>query len=243
MARLLLLFTVLPLLLAAAGARALPPLHVLIDASTEMPQAQIAGDRVSAGLAYDLALELGTRLRREPLLRVLPRRRIGEALLAGQQADLLCNYLPAWLPAGLQWIQPFLPDAMLLVSLRSQVAPRSLADLAGQPIGTVGGFVYPEFEQALGAEFRREDAPNAQANLRKLAAGRMDHAIIGRTTFEYLLRRDPAGLAVHPPLVVSSFRTRCALSPRSSLKLPELNAAIAALEADGGLQRLLARYR
>lgn len=234
----------LSLLLAVGCARAQPALlHVLVDASTEMPQAQIAADRVTGGLAHDLALELGTRLSREVRFRVLPRRRVGEALLAGERADLLCNYLPAWLPAGLQWSQPFLPDAMLVISLRRASAPQGLADLADQTIGTIAGFVYPEFEQALGPRFRREDAPDAQANLRKLAAGRMDHAIIGRTSFEYLLRRDPAGPALHAPLVVSRFKTRCALAPRSGLKLAELNAAIAALESDGGLQRLLARYR
>jgi ABC-type amino acid transport substrate-binding protein len=237
---LLLLFA----MMLTGGARAQAPLlHVLVDASTEMPQAQIAADRVTGGLAHDLALALGERLGREVRFRVLPRRRVGEALLAGERADLLCNYLPPWLPAGLQWSQPFLPDAVLVISLRRGAAPQGLADLADQPIGTVAGFVYPEFEQALGPRFRREDAPNVQANLRKLAADRMAHAIIGRTSFEYLQRRDPTGPALHAPLLVSSYKTRCALSPRSDLKLAALNAAIAALEADGGLQRLLARYR
>lgn len=227
----------------AATAAALPPLHVLIDTGTRMPQAEIVDDVVRSGLQRDLGLALAERLGREVSFRLLPRRRIADALLGGVQADLLCNYLPAWLPPGLLWSKAFLPDAELLLSSRRVAAPAGLAELSGRPIGTIGGFVYPQFEQVLGVRFRREDAPNAEANMRKLAAGRMDHAIIGRTTFDYLIRRDVEGLTIHPPLVVSSFKTHCALSPRSPVRLAELNAAITALEADGGLQGLLARYR
>jgi polar amino acid transport system substrate-binding protein len=224
-------------------AQAAPTLHVLVDGSTEMPQAQIAGDRVVDGLARDLGLQLGARLDRSVSFRVLPRRRLADTLVAGVQADLLCNFKPDWLPGELHWSQPFLPDAMLVISTTSAPAPRRMADLAGQPIGTINGFVYPEFDQALGARFRREDAPTLQANLRKLAAGRMGHAIVGRTTLDYVMRRNEYPLALHPPLLIASFKTQCALSRHSSVKLSELNTAIATLQADGSLQRLLDRYR
>jgi len=50
-------------------------------------------------------------------------------------------------------------------------------------------------------------------------------------------------LALHPPLVIARVRTACALSPRSSLKLADLDAAIAALQADDSLARLIDHYR
>ncbi len=231
------------LALGPATAQPAPLMHVLVDGSTEMPHAQIDGDRVTDGLARDLGLQLGERLGRSVNFHVLPRRRLASTLVAGVHADLLCNFMPAWLPGELHWSQPFLPDAMLVISTPPAPAPRSMADLAGQPIGTLNGFVYPEFEQALGARFRREDAPTLQANLRKLAAGRMRHAIIGRSTLDYVMRRNEYPLTLHPPLLITSFKTQCALSRHSSVKLGELNTAIATLQADGGLQRLLDRYR
>jgi polar amino acid transport system substrate-binding protein len=239
----------LTLILASGLARAqsqpqpLPTLYVLVDSSTEMPHAQISNDAVVDGLARDLGLQLGARLGRSVIFRALPRRRLADTLVAGAQADLLCHFMPAWLPGQLHWSQPFLPDAALLISTRPTPAPSSLAELADQPIGTISGFVYPELEAALGARFRREDAPNLQANLRKLGAGRMRHAVVGRSSLDYLMRHKKYPLMLQPPLLISSFKTQCALSTRSPVSLAELNAAITALQADGGLQRLLDRYR
>jgi len=218
-------------------------LHVLLDGSTEMPQARIVEGRVVDGLSRDLGLQLGARLKREVVFRVLPRKRIAAELMAGVEADLLCNYLPEWLPKGLLWSQPFIPDAELVISAKAVTAPSAISDLADRSVGTVNGFVYPDFDRALGARFRREDAPDAQANLRKLRAGRMGHAIIGRTTFEYLVRRGHYKGELHPPLEVSNYKTHCALSPRSKLPLSELNAAITALIDSGGLKRTLDTYR
>jgi len=233
----------LVMLLTRAPAHAQDKLHVLLDNSTEMPQAQIVDGKVLDGLTRDLGLQLGTRLKREVVFRVLPRKRVAQALLAGVEADLLCNYLPEWLPKGLQWSQPFIPDAELVISAASAPEPMAIADLADRPVGTINGFVYPSFERKLGARFRREDAPDAQANLRKLRAGRMQHAIIGRTTFEYLVRRGDFALQLHRPLEISSYKTQCALSPGSQVSLGELNQAISALQADGSLQRVLGAYR
>lgn len=231
------------LLFVAAPVRAHERLHVLLDSSTEMPQARIVGGKLVGGLSRDLGLQLGARLKRQVVFRVLPRKRVAAELIAGVDADVLCNYLPEWLPEGLLWSQAFLPDAELLISAITVPAPATLADLADQPVGTVNGFVYPNFERVLGAHFRREDAPDAQANLRKLRAGRMQHAIIGRTTFEYLARRGNLVLRLHKPLEVSSYKTQCALSPRSRISQSELDTAISGLLADGSLQRVLAAYR
>lgn len=233
----------LAMLLLIQPVRAQQKLYVLLDSSTEMPQARIVGGKPVGGLARDLGLQLGARLKREVVFRVLPRKRVASELMAGVEADLLCNYLPEWLPEGLLWSQAFIPDAELVISLASAAAPTTVADLADRPIGTVNGFAYPNFERALGARFRREDAPDAQANLRKLQAGRMGHAIIGRTTFEYLVRRGHYNGELHPPLEVSSYKTHCALSPHSKLSLSELNTAISALIDSGGLKRMLDTYR
>jgi ABC-type amino acid transport substrate-binding protein len=175
---------------------------------------------------------------------LLPRRRVEVVLATGQDADLICNYHPAWLPGPLLWSESFLDSGDILVTaLRHQPPPRRLLDLAGQRIGTTAGFHYPEMEAALGVDFIRDDAPNVVSSLAKLAAGRMDHALVGRVSFDYLRRRGQVPLEVHPPLMLSTVRTSCALSPRSSLHLADLNTAINQLRSDGGLTRILDQYR
>lgn len=218
-------------------------LHVLIDGSIEMPQAQFKDGQAVDGMQVNLAHEIGQHLGRTVRFRQVPRRRVAQILVEGQEADLICNYMPAWLPGPLRWSRPYLEDADLLVTAMRRPAPTQLQDVAGRPVGAVAGFHYPEVEAALGLGFVRDDAPNLLANLRKLALGRIDHAIVGRFSFEYLQRRGEVPLELHPPLILSRLRTACALSPRSSVTLPQLDAALAALQADGTLARIVASYR
>lgn len=219
------------------------PLHVLVDGSIEMPQALFKDGEAIDGLQVELAREIARRLGRPVTFHLVPRRRVAPMLIQGQQADLICNYLPAWLPGPLRWSRPYLDDADLLVTAARRPAPARLADVAGQAIGTVSGFLYPDVADVLGARFVRDDAPNAIATLRKLALGRVDHALVGRVTFEYLMRRGDVPVELHPPLVIARFKTGCALSPRSRVTLAELDASLAAMQADGSMARIFDRYR
>jgi len=230
-------------LLCATLAQAQAPLHVLVDNSTEMPQGRFERDQLVGGIHYDVGLALAEKLGRAVRFRVLPRKRMVDELLQGREADMVCGYLPDWLPGVTAWSRPFLPDEQWLLSDRSVPAPRGLAELSGQRIGTVLGFVYPEVQQQLGPAFVREDAPDAGANLRKLSLGRMHHAVVGRLQFDYQVRQGGYKMDLHPPLVISSYLSQCALSRRSSVTLVELNKAITALQAEGGVQRILAKYR
>lgn len=214
---------------------------VLVDTSTEMPLAEVRADRLQRGLHRDLGEALARQLRRQPRFVVLPRKRIAGALEAGE-ADLVCFYQPSWLPGPFHWSRTFLPNADLLITVRRARPPQRPADLAGQPIGTVHGFAYPELEQALGPLFMREDAPNASANLRKLSLGRTRHAVVSRLMLDYE-RRAGLPLDLHPPLLLSRYEAGCALSRASSIEPAALDQAIEALLAEGALETLLARYR
>lgn len=227
-----------------ALAHAAPPaLVVLIDSTVQMPQAQIQGDAVLEGLQHDIALEIGRRVGRPVRFRIVPRRRVGPLLLAGTEADMICTYLPAWLDGPLAWSRPFLEDGELLITAKRRPAPRGVQDLAGERIGTIAGFEYAQVTAALGAGFRRDDSPSLESLLRKLALARFDHAIVGRSSFEYLQHRGEVPLPLHPPLELARWRSRCALSPRATLALADLDAALAAMQADGSLTRIVDRYR
>lgn len=218
------------------------PLVMLVETSALMPQARIEGDRVVEGLHLDIGIALARRLGRELVARPVPRKRLAEALQRGE-GDLLCDYQSDWLPGAFAWSRPFIPDQALLITAATAPAPTHLAALAGQPVGTVRGYVYPEVADALRAGFVRDDAPDALANLHKLSLGRVQHALTGRRVLEYQQRVGHFKLALHPPLVVSDVLAQCALSPSSPVGLAALNAAIQGLVADGELNRLLARYR
>jgi polar amino acid transport system substrate-binding protein len=230
------------LLCPLAHAESPRPLVMLVETSTLMPQARIDGDRVVEGLHLDLGQALARRLGRELVAKPVPRKRLAEALQRGE-GDLLCDYQSDWLPGAFAWSRPFIPDQALLITAASVPAPAALTALAGQAVGTVRGYVYPEMADVLRSGFIRDDAPDAVANLQKLELGRIRHALTGRRVLEYQQRIGRFRLALHPPLVVSEVLAQCALSPSSPVGLGALNAAIQGLVSEGELNRLLAKYR
>ena len=227
---------------ASTAAPAAAPLVMLVDHSEEMPSARIERGQVQEGISHDLAQLLGERLGREPRFLVLPRRRVAQALASGE-ADLLCDYLPAWLPGPFAWSRPFLPGAYWVVTRRDREAPASLTALAGQRVGTVRGYAYPELQARMGAVNWREDAATADASLRMLALGRVDHAAVSQRFLQYQQRIGSFTVPLHAPLPVGSYQTQCALSPLSSIRPAALDQALGEIVSDGSLERLLQRYR
>lgn len=224
------------------AAAAAPPLVLLVETNASMPRARIEDGRVVEGLHPDLGAALARRLGLELTLRAVSRKRIAQALARGE-GDLVCDYRSDWLPGPFRWSQPFLPDQGLLVTSASAPAPAGLAAVAGQPVGTVLGYLYPEVSQALQAGFVRDDAPDPEINLRKLEIGRVQHVLTGRRLLDYQRRVGRFRLALHPPLVVSEVLAQCAVGPGSPVTLAALNSAINGLVAEGELTRLMDKYR
>lgn len=242
LAALLWLLLALPFLPLHAQARQHAPLTMLVDRGADMPFAQFDGDRVTGGIQRDLALVLTERLGRPVQVLAVPRKRIGPLLREGH-GSWSCALLPEWLDEPVDWTQPFLPHAGVVVTRSDAPRPRTLADMAGQPIGVIKGYAYPELERALGASFVREDAHNAKAVLQMLERGRMQHASFNQQYLEYQLRSSPSTLALHPYLVTGAYETRCAVSRHSVVTAQQLDAVIRSLRADGSLARMLQRYR
>lgn len=228
-------------LLLAGGAQADGSLLLAVDGGTEMPMARIAQDRVVDGMSLELGRLLARQLGRELSMVALPRKRLRDELLQGR-VDGACAYLPAWLPGPLQWSKPFFLQEYAIVSRADAPAPTRLEALSGQRLGTVLGFVYPELEKALGGGFVRDDAPDAAANLRKLAAGRLQHVAVSQRLLGYLRRSGQFSAAVHPPLPVGELLTQCALGPAARVTVQQLNQAIDAIERNGSLAALYRRY-
>ncbi|WP_442035604.1 substrate-binding periplasmic protein [Pseudoduganella sp. RAF19] len=232
--------TILLAMLAAGSVHA-EPLIVLVDTSTEMPLADFRRGQLVRGITKDLAEALAQKMGRKLELMVLPRKRIAMALDSGQ-GDMLCLYLPEWLPGRYQWTQPFFPQAELLLTALSAPPTHSLEELAGRRVGTVLGYRYPEFEHVLGAGFLRDDAPTNLINLRKLAAGRVQYAATIKSHYDYQLKLGEQ-IRTHPPLFIKQYLTRCALSHKGHVSLTEADAAITQLLQEGVINKIITNYQ
>jgi polar amino acid transport system substrate-binding protein len=227
-------------LLAGMTARA-QDLVVVVDTATEMPMARFENFKLVDGVHRDIGAELARRLGRRPVYLSLPRKRLARALEQGQ-GDVLCAYMPEWLGGAFDWSTPFIPVAEVLITDIRAPAPHAIEDVADQPVGSVLGFQHPEMTETLGEHFVRDDAPSTEANLRKLAAGRIRHALIGRSMIAWRLKHGDPPLHLHPPLHVKSYLTQCAVSRNGHVRVADVNRAIAAMLKDGVVDTILARY-
>lgn len=235
------LFPFCLLLLALAPARA-ADLVIMVDTATEMPMARFVRFRLADGIHRDIGLALASRMMRTPRFLALPRKRIVRALADGS-ADVLCSYVPEWLDGAFHWTEPFIPIVEVLIADRSVERPRVIADVAGKPVGTVLGWSHPEMVALLGAGFVRTDGPNTEANFRKLAAGRIQYALTGKSFLEWRMKQGDLALNLHPPLVVKSYMGQCAVSPKARVKVADVDRAISAMLRDGTVDAIVARYR
>lgn len=217
-------------------------LTVLADSSSDMPYADVRGDSIYGGLHWDLGKALAQHMNRTAKFLLLPRKRTATALETGK-ADLMCFYQPEWLPGPFDWSQAFIPNQDLLVTTQLAKRPANILALDGQPIGTVLGFSYPELSDALGKRFIRDEAPNSTSNLAKLDVGRMHHAVVSRAFLEYKTLTGGFALPLHPYLVLSDHKTRCAVSRLGNVTVAQVNTAIEKMVADGTITRLFNRYR
>lgn len=224
-----------------AGNAAAAPLVVLVDTGTEMPMAAFREGRLADGIHKDVGEALAARLGREANFLLLPRKRIAMALESGQ-ADVICLYLPPWLPGKLQWTRGFFPVSEVVVTDTSVPQPHKLRDLKDQPVATVLGYYYPELEKAMGDGFVRDDGHSSYGNLRKMAAGRLHHAITQQSTLDYYLKVGEK-ISVHPPLVVKHYKAQCAVSPQGKVNVNQVNKAIDEMVKDGSVSKILSNYQ
>jgi ABC-type amino acid transport substrate-binding protein len=186
-------------------------------------------DKLGAALARQLG-------RRVEYLK-LPRNRIMAALENGE-GDILCSYLPEWLPGEVDWTRAFIPISEVVVTAPRVKPPTTVADLRGKRIGTVLGFRYPELEKTLGQDYIRDDAPSSALSVRKWLAGRFDYLVVPRTVLDKQASTGklPAGYHV---MTVYEVKTKCAVSRKSSISAADFNNAIEALDKAGELPKIL----
>lgn len=226
---------------ALPSAMAAPNELVYIAATNHSaPLSTFAGDRLVGGIVKDLGDALAQRLGLQARYVAQPSRRAPQALRDGM-GDLLCYTRLQWIGTDFAFTLPVIANAEVVAARADAPKLTRLSDLSQQPVGTVLGYLHPELDEALGPAFRRENAPDMAANLRKLVAGRMAYALTDRLVLRDLQRRNPA-LGLREELVINTYTAPCALSPHTKLPLTAVNQAIKELLAEGEVQRILDRY-
>ncbi len=225
----------------ATGAAQADDILFIAPTNHAMPLAQFKDGRISGGILMDLGTAIAQRLGRTARFVSVPSKRVSMVLASGE-ADGVCYVLPKWIDGDFHWSRPLIPNGMLLVAHPKAPVIRTLDELAERSVGTVAGYRYPEIEAVLGKRFMRDDAPTSEHTVSKLAAGRTSYAIVGQTMFDYRRRNDKAFHA-RAELVITTVITQCAFSRSSKIPFAQIEKAINALAAQGGMDDILARYR
>ena len=145
--------------------------------------------------------------------------------------------------------KPIFVDRVVVVVRKGKEFPfESVNDLAGKTVGVLRGADYGAQWDAAQSIFRREEDSHAESRLKKLLRDRIDAAIIsaGPAGLRLAAARagvDPSAFSVLPtPLRVESNCLAIAKGPGSEDKVERINAAIEAMNRDGALAKIVARY-
>jgi len=221
---------------------------VLVGNSAVPPKAWLDGDR-PRGFAVDAAVAALRRAGLEPEVRLFPLARAIE-MAKGGGVIITGLYRTPERERIFDFSLPLVDDEVLVVTRKGEEFDfRSAADLLGRRVAYQQGASYgAEFAAVapqLGAE--TDNAPSQR--LMKLAAGRLDAALInpGRAALVFHLRQtglDPDMFSVLPvPLVRQANHIAIAKGrdPGGAL-MARIDAAIAALRAEGALDAIMHEY-
>lgn len=237
------------LLFASQLVLAIPLLRLGVSESDAAPIVVLNAQRqLSSGLSKELGEALAGVLDTRAQFVVLSRNRI-EPALQSSKIDLVCNANPAWFVNADRygWTRDFYPQIERVVTLNNHPRTiRSSDDLAALRLGVIRGYHYPALEslwQNHTAE--RANHPHLDSSLKALGLGMVDAVISSELELAAWAKRYPqAGQKLRmQPWVVSTLQTQCAVSPAGQYSVAALNHAIARLEKQGDIQRILQNYR
>lgn len=135
--------------------------------------------------------------------------------------------------------------ARTVLCYRHGVMPsqESVMAFAGQRIGTIAGFHYPEFDAAFSSGvIQRENVDNHRRLLLMLNAHRFDQIFISKHIKDYWIGQDSARYGCTEGRTVDQGAMMLRLHPARANVLPRLNAAIATLRKSGELDAIFKRY-
>jgi polar amino acid transport system substrate-binding protein len=233
----------LVLLVFAANARSADFIYATSSA-TAPPMTIYKGGVLEAGIQKDIGNALAGLLDSRVTFVDVPRRRLPDSINQGT-VDIVCDLHPTWVQGkDWTWSGDLIDHEAIVVSLADKPMVSRIGELGGAHVGTIAGYLYPEFDAALGERFLRDDAPTDASNLHKLLARRFEFALTTRLSLDYLASRPGNSGKFNPAtLRFSLFTTRCVLSPKSKISKKDFVAATATLKKSGAMEAILSKYR
>lgn len=179
-----------------------------------------------------------------------PRKRLEERVAAPDFADAVMGVSPLWFKDKEErrflWTSAWMHDRDEVVSLqRAPVDYDGPESVRGKSwAGALGYYYYGLDELTQAGGLRREDTYGEQQNLNRLLLGRVDFAVISRSTLNYLLGRQNVEYRLYlSPKPHDEFERRILLAHSRTDMLKLLEPIVAASHQDPEWQATLARYR
>lgn len=204
----------------------------------------------SQGLSYDLVTELGKRLGLPATVEAYPFERVLAMVKSGERDGITEISRNADRELFLVFSDPVSQKIGRFYALSSKASGASIAtfaDLKGKTVLQVAGNSYgADFDAAVKTHgIKVEKANDLETSFRMLAAGRADYALavqaVATATFKQAEFANKFA-AVGIPYQTTNYGFALAKASPAAALLPKVNAAIAAMRADGSLARILAKY-
>lgn len=200
-----------------------------------------------SGLSKDLGDALAKVIGRRPDYNVLSRNRVENSIEDGK-VDIVCNANPKWYGNAnrLGWTREFYPQIERLISLKGEPDITSVDQLEGKRIGTILGYHYPSLDPMWKAKrASRVNDTRIDLLMRALQVKITDVAIDSELEFAAWAKANPheaRALKMHA-MVFTSMPTMCAVSPKSTVSVKELDRGIEKMEKAGQIKEILKRYQ
>lgn len=242
---------------AALGAALIPTVQAADSAlrigvsDSDAPPIVILGKGPNKGMISGLSKDLGDALAKAMSTRseyqVLSRNRVENALEAGK-VDIVCNANPKWYgnAARLGWTREFYPQIERLISLKTEPEVTEVSQLKGKRIGAILGYHYAPLDPMwANKQATRVNETRIDLLMRAVLVRITEVAVNSELEFAAWAKTNPheaRALKLHP-IVLTSLPTMCAVSPKSSFSVKELDQAIEKLDRSGQIKAILSRYQ
>lgn len=227
-----------------------PPRLRFVEEANWPPFTPNAMGLTETGLSYDIVSEVARRIGADFQLELFPQNRALQMLKSGERDGMTVISKNAEREAYLLFSDPIFQKRGLIYHDKARLPAFAWSrpdDLAGRKIGLVSGHNYgDELEKFFAAHADDvEYVTSIEQNFQKLALGRIDLLLCIEMTAAEFLRNPQYGrkiAAATRPYYEKDYHIALSrLSPAAG-RLPQVNAAIAAMKADGTLSRLIGRH-
>lgn len=199
------------------------------------------GDKLS-GILPEYTEALAQEMGRKAQISILNHYRLHSHLTEGK-VDVLCYASTSWALHINDYIWSKTLFNKREVILGPMPMPKNISGLMGKKIGTILNYVYPRLDPFFkDKRMEREDGPSEEANLAKLAKGRLTYVVTDELFLDYFKTKNPSIEENRERLLLQQYPISCNVSKKGGVKVKEINAAIDRLKSSGKLAAIFKKY-